>query len=100
MISLVDQECLHLQNSDDDDDNHGSDNDYVDDSHDYDDIHESDDDHDSDDSDNHDSYDDYGSDEHEVVSHDNLMVVWALSAGHCLKFPSFSYLVACNKVRL
>ena len=33
---------------------------------------------------------DDGGDEHEDVSHDNLMVVWALSAGYCLKFPSFS----------
>ena len=38
----------------------------------------------------HDDDDDDDIDEHEVVSHDNLMVVWALSAGYCLKFPSFS----------
>ena len=38
-------------------------------------------------------YYEYDGDEHEDVSHDNLVVVWALSAGHCLKFPSFSSLM-------
>ena len=33
-------------------------------------------------------------DDHGDVSHHNLMVVWALSASHCLKFPSFSSFAA------
>ena len=52
--------------------------------------HDYDGDKNNEDDDDDENDEDYGGDEHKDVSHDNLVVVWALSAGHCLKFPSFS----------
>ena len=34
------------------------------------------------------------------LSHHNLVVVRALSASHCLKFPSFSSLAACSREQM